>query len=114
RHARRALKDRERCFRAVPHPLRFVAVHRGCARGKRREIESNHRQAIRLRAVPEDRDGELGARQVGLDQDGLGVAVEQAPGEIAGTRASRLWPWSPSAMLKTISGLARTTFCGKN
>src|SRR3989440_3589800 len=34
--------------------------------------------------------------------------------QIAGTSASRLWPWSPSAMLKTRSGRARTRFCGKN
>src|SRR2546425_3075354 len=34
--------------------------------------------------------------------------------QIAGTRDSRFWPCSPSAMLKTRSGWARASFWGKN
>src|SRR2546427_12726700 len=43
RHACRALEDRERRFRSVPHPLRLVAVHWRRALGQGREIESDHR-----------------------------------------------------------------------
>ena len=74
---RRTLKDRERRFRPVPHPLGFVAVHRRHARRQRREVETDHRQAVRGRPVAQDRHGELGAREVGLDEHRLGVAIEQ-------------------------------------
>src|SRR5437764_2123212 len=76
-HERRALEDRERRFRTVPHPLRLVAVDGRRAWWQRREIEPDHRQTVRRRTVAEDRHREFRAREIRLDQDRLRVALEQ-------------------------------------
>src|SRR5207302_216187 len=56
-----------------------VAEPGGGARWQRREVEPDHRQAVRLGAVSENRDRELRTREVRLDQHGLGVALGQEP-----------------------------------
>ena len=45
--------------------------------GKRREVNADNGEALGFAAVAENRDGELRARQVCLDQHGLVVTLEQ-------------------------------------
>src|SRR2546426_7777456 len=44
---------------AVPHPFRLVAVYRRRARGQRREVESDHRQAGGVGPRSEEHTSEL-------------------------------------------------------
>ena len=59
----------------VPDPLRFVAVDGRRAGGQGGEIEPDDRQATHIAVVAEDGDRELRAREIGLDEYGLIVAV---------------------------------------
>src|SRR2546422_168696 len=71
------LEDRERLLGSVPYPLRLVPIdgRRPCWQGG--EIEPHERQARGVGAVAEDRDGELRAREVGLDEHRLGITRQQ-------------------------------------
>ena len=76
-HPGRALEDLQRVGQRVPEPLRFVAVDRRCARGQHVEVHADDWQAACLLAVAEHRDGELEAREPGLDEHRLLVGVEE-------------------------------------
>src|SRR6185503_5836972 len=73
--ARRALENLERVIARIPDPLRFVAVNGRRAGRQRRKIESDDRQTAHVAVVAQDRNGEFGTGQIGLDQDGLVVTL---------------------------------------
>src|SRR5205823_14393264 len=74
-----ALEDRERRLGSIPRPFGFVAVDGRRAPRQRGEVEPDHRETVRLRAVSENRDREFRAREVRLDQYRLRVALDQKP-----------------------------------
>ena len=63
--------------RRVPQPLGFVAVDRRRTLGQRIKTHADDGQAACFVAISEDRDGEFGPGQIGLDEHGLGVGGEE-------------------------------------
>src|SRR5262249_18124889 len=75
--ARGALEDVERFAREIPDPLRFIPVDRHSAVGERVEIHTDQRKHTRHRTVAEHATRELGAGEVGFDDDRLLVGLEK-------------------------------------
>src|SRR6266478_4850230 len=74
---RRALKNCEWMLARVPDPLRLVAVDGWRSGGQRGEIECDDREAAYVAVVTEDRDRELRAREIRLDEDWLLVPLQK-------------------------------------